>query len=183
MQDPSPTIAVRRADRSDARAIYDLIRANPEELITRPLADIARNIDRFTVVTRDGELAGCASYTILPEAGNFSSASVELTSVAIRADLRSHGLGRLLVNAALERIRAFRPAQIFVLTCTPAFFQALGFHEIPKSSILHKIYTGCMNCMKHSNPFTCPEVAMAAPGPAEQATPPPPPTERPTPCP
>ena len=171
MQDTSHTIAVRRADLSDARAIYDLIRANPEELITRPLADIARNIDRFTVVTRDGELAGCASYTILPEAGNFSSASVELTSVAIRAELRSHGLGRLLVNAALERIRAFRPAQIFVLTCTPAFFQALGFREIPKSGILHKIYFGCMNCMKHSNPFTCPEVAMAvSTAPEEQAS-------------
>lgn len=162
--EPSSPAIVRRADLSDARAIYDLIRANPEELITRPLADVARNIDRFTVVTLGGELVGCASYTILPEAGNFSNATVELTSVAIRSDLRGHGLGKLLVNAALERIRPFKPEQIFVLTLTPAFFARLGFHEIPKSSILHKMYTGCMNCMKHSNPFTCPEVAMATSG-------------------
>lgn len=169
---PTPTdTAVRRANLSDSRAIYDLIRANPEELITRPLADIARNIDRFTVVTFGGTLAGCASYTILPEAGNFSNATVELTSVAIRNDLRRHGLGRLLVDAALERIRTFRPEQIIVLTTNPAFFGKLGFHEIPKGSILHKIYTGCMSCMKHSNPFTCPEVAMAAPA-AAPATPP-----------
>lgn len=164
-QTPTDTV-VRRANLSDSRAIYDLIRANPEELIARPLADIARNIDRFTVVTLGGELAGCASYTILPEAGNFSGATVELTSVAIRGDLRRHGLGRLLVEAALGRIRAFRPEQIIVLTSNPGFFGRLGFHEIPKSAILHKIYTGCMNCMKHSNPFTCPEVAMAAPASA-----------------
>lgn len=164
MQDsPATDLSVRRASLADARAIYDLIRSYPEELITRPLADIARNIDRFTVVTRDDAIVGCCSYLIMPEAGNFSSAAVELTSVAIRSDLQHHGIGRILVSAALERIRAFRPEQIFVLTCTPAFFERLGFHEIPKQTILHKIYTGCMNCMKHSNPFTCPEVAMAAP--------------------
>ena len=168
MQPSVPDIAVRSATLADSRAIYDLIRSYPDELITRPLADIARNIDRFTVVTLGGDLVGCASYTILPEAGNFSAASVELTSVAIRPDLRSHGLGRTLVNAAIERIRAFRPSQVFVLTCTPAFFERMGFHEIPKTSVLHKIYTGCMNCMKHSNPFTCPEVAMATPGEAAE---------------
>jgi len=25
---------------------------------------------------------------------------------------------------------------------------------------MHKLYTGCMNCTKHANPFTCPEIAM-----------------------
>jgi hypothetical protein len=32
--------------------------------------------------------------------------------------------------------------------------------EIPKTEILHKIYSGCINCTKHVNPFTCPEVSM-----------------------
>jgi hypothetical protein len=26
---------------------------------------------------------------------------------------------------------------------------------------MHKIYMGCINCTKYSNPFTCPEIAMA----------------------
>ena len=25
---------------------------------------------------------------------------------------------------------------------------------------MHKLYTGCINCTKHADPFTCPEKAM-----------------------
>jgi len=48
-----------------------------------------------------------------------------------------------------------------VLTLTPEFFATLGFREIPKTRIMHKLYTGCINCTKHTDPFTCPERAMA----------------------
>lgn len=154
---------VRDATLRDARSIYALIKSNPEELMVRPLADIARNIDRFVVVTVKGKTAGCASYTIMPEAGNFSKATVELRSVAIRKSMRRRGLGKVLVDALTKRIAHLSPEQIFVMTYTPEFFAKLGFVKIEKSTIMHKIYTGCMNCTKHSNPFTCPEVAMALP--------------------
>ena len=26
--------------------------------------------------------------------------------------------------------------------------------------VMHKLYTGCVNCTKHTDPFTCPEIAM-----------------------
>lgn len=160
-EDSAPEIVVRQADLRDTRLIYELIKGNPDELIVRPLADIARNIDRFTIITVSGKIAGCASFTIMPEAGNFSKATVELTSVAIRREMRMGGLGRHLVTEAVNRILALRPEMIFVLTYTPDFFAKLGFTRIEKTSIMHKIYTGCINCTKHSNPFTCPEVAMA----------------------
>ena len=41
------------------------------------------------------------------------------------------------------------------------FFKSLGFVEVPKEQLMHKIYTGCMSCTKYDSPFTCPEVAMA----------------------
>jgi len=28
---------------------------------------------------------------------------------------------------------------------------------------MHKLYTGCINCTKHTDPFTCPEIAMMRP--------------------
>ena len=28
------------------------------------------------------------------------------------------------------------------------------------TKIMHKLYTGCINCTKHADPFTCPEKAM-----------------------
>lgn len=152
---------IRQADLRDARAICALIKSNPEELIVRALADIVRNIDRFFVVTCGGKLIGCASYSIWPEAGNFSKATVELTSVAIRKGWRGRGLGGLLISKMVERTEKMRPIQIIVLTYTPAFFAKAGFTEISKKDIMHKIYMGCVNCTKHSNPFTCPEVAMS----------------------
>ncbi len=167
-KDRKTSVTIRQADLRDARQICALIKSNPLELIVRPLGDIVRNIDRFTVVLAGGRLVGCASYTIMPEAGNFSKATVELTSVAIRKTWRGRGLGRQLVVAMVERVLRIHPVQILVLTYTPDFFRKIGFVRISKKDIMHKIYSGCVNCTKHSNPFTCPEVAMAyAPGDAE----------------
>jgi amino-acid N-acetyltransferase len=81
--------------------------------------------------------------------------------VAVRETCRRKGIGSLLVKGALARVRALAPADVTVLTLTPEFFATLGFREIPKTRIMHKLYTGCINCTKHTDPFTCPERAMA----------------------
>jgi N-acetylglutamate synthase-like GNAT family acetyltransferase len=75
--------------------------------------------------------------------------------------LRRHGAGKALVEAVLARVRPFAPAQAIVLTFAPDFFGSLGFREVPKTQLMHKIYIGCMACTKYTNPFTCPEIAMA----------------------
>ena len=150
----------RKADLESVVDIYKLIRGNPDELIVRPIGDIVRNIDRFFVIYRQGKLAGCVSYTILPEAGDFTRTSIEISSLVVRDDMRGLGIGRRLVAAVVGAIRDLHVHQIIALTLTPGFFRKLDFVEIPKTEILHKIYTGCINCMKHTNPFTCPEVAM-----------------------
>jgi len=31
---------------------------------------------------------------------------------------------------------------------------------VPKDKVMYKLYTGCINCTKYANPFTCPEKAM-----------------------
>ena len=157
----SPSFAIRPAVLGDAGAIFALIKAHPDELISRPLADIVQNIDRFTVCESGGRVAGCAAWSILPEAGEPERASVEIQSVAVAAHLRGRGVGRALVTRVLERIRPLHAPQALVLTFAPDFFARLGFRVVPKTQFMHKIYMGCMNCTKHANPFTCPEVAMA----------------------
>ena len=64
------------------------------------------------------------------------------------------------VRDLIARVSVFKPELVIVLTYTPAFFAKLGFVEIAKTEIMHKIYSGCINCTKQVNPFTCPEVAM-----------------------
>ena len=80
--------------------------------------------------------------------------------MAVRKDHRHRGLGTALVRAAIRRIRRLSPAQIIVLTFAPEFFRRLGFVEVPKEKLMHKLYVGCINCTKYDSPFTCPEVAM-----------------------
>lgn len=161
MSTPLDDIPIRKARFGDARAIFQRIKAHPEELVPRPLSDIMLNIDRFLVAELDGEIVGTASWAVLPELDPDKNPSIEIQSVSVREDLQTRGLGRRLVEAAMKRVAEFRPHQIIVLTFTPPFFAKLGFTPISKETILYKLYKGCMNCAKYDNPLTCPEVAMA----------------------
>lgn len=151
---------IRVAVLADANAIFDLIKSHPEELISRALSDLVENIDRFVIAEQDGRLVGCASWNILPEIGEPERASVEIRSVAVRKALQGTGVGSAMVRTILQQIRPLGAAQVVALTFAPAFFARLGFREVPKTQLMHKIYMGCVNCTKHANPFTCPEIAM-----------------------
>ena len=156
-------IVIRRATLSDVLLIHRLIQRYPHELILRPVNNIVENIDRFTVALRGRELIACACWQILPEIGCPEGATVELQSVAVSKAYRGQGIGSRLIKFVLQRISGFKPAQAIVLTFEPDFFGHLGFKEIEKTQIIHKIYRGCIYCTKHTNPFTCPEIAMALP--------------------
>ncbi len=151
---------IRAAELRDAERVYALVSQNSDQLVPRSLGGIVESIDRFFLAECGGEAVGCASYQIHPEIGNAEAASVEVVSVAVRRDFRRRGVGRRLVEAVLARVAAFRPRDVVVLTFAPEFFRSLGFAEIAKTEVMHKLYTGCINCTKHANPYTCPEIAM-----------------------
>lgn len=151
---------IRAAELRDAEGLYAFISANSDQLVPRSLGNIVETIDRFVLAECAGELVGCAAYQIHPEIGNAEAASVEIVSVAVAAASRRQGIGRRLVEAVLAKVATFRPKEVVVLTFAPAFFHSLGFVEIAKTEIMHKLYTGCINCTKHANPYTCPEIAM-----------------------
>ncbi len=152
---------VRSAGFEDAEAIFELIKSYPEELIARPMSDIVENIDRFVICITDSKVVGTVSWQILPEIGAPKQPSVEIKSLAVHKDHQSSGIGKTLVNAAIDHIKTLHPAQIIALTFHPEFYTKLGFEVIPKETLIHKIYMGCKNCSKYDSPFTCPEVAVA----------------------
>ena len=152
--------SIRQAKLADAERICALINLNSDLLVPRSLGNIVESIDRFFVAEADGEMAGCASYQIHPEIGAPEAATVEIVSVAVKRAFRRRGIGRALVESVSARAAAFSPREVLVLTFAPEFFGSLGFHEIPKTKVMHKLYTGCINCTKHTDPFTCPEIAM-----------------------
>jgi amino-acid N-acetyltransferase len=160
MKDTDSKIAVRAAEFRDAAQISALIKQYPEELLQRPIGDIVQNIDRFLVCESDEKIVGTVSWQIMPEIGIPTKPSVEIKSLAILSDLRGKGIGKALVTATMAHIKLLHPRQIIALTFTPGFFASLGFKETPKAELMHKIYSGCINCVKYDSPFTCPEQAM-----------------------
>ena len=151
---------IRNAGFADVPAIFNLIKSNPKELVPRSHSDIIQNVDRFLVCEYRKKIVGVVSWAILPEIERAAHPTVEIKSLAVQKSVRKKGFGRILVEAAIERVRALHPEQILVLTFTPDFFALFGFKRIPKETIMHKLYTGCVNCSKYDSPFTCPEVAM-----------------------
>ena len=151
---------VRQAKLGDAEKIYALVNLNRDQLVPRSLGNIVESIDRFVIAEAEGEMAGCAAYQIHPEIGNAEAATVEIVSVAVKGVFRKRGIGRLLVEAVVANVRRFIPREVLVLTFAPEFFAKLGFVATPKTEVMHKLYTGCINCTKHADPFTCPEIAM-----------------------
>ena len=151
---------IRPAGFHDVEAIFALIKSFPDELVPRSLPDLVQNVDRFVVAESGGAVIGTAAWGILPEIGKARQPTVEIKSVAVRRDFQGQGVGRALVQKVIERVRLLKPAQILVLTFRPEFFAKLGFVKVPKETLMHKLYIGCLNCTKYDSPFTCPEVAM-----------------------
>lgn len=151
---------IRQARLADAERVFRFILKNSDLLVPRSLGNVVENIDRFFVAEVGETLVGCAAYQVHPEIGDVLAATVEIQSVAVDAVHRKLGIGRALVEAVVARAAQFDPREVLVLTFAPEFFTKLGFHEIPKTRVMHKLYTGCINCTKHTNPFTCPEIAM-----------------------
>ena len=86
-----------------------------------------------------------------------------MKTLAVDRSMRGRGVGQALVKVALDRIAELRPEHVIVLTFVPDFFWRFGFAEVPKEKLMHKLYTGCVNCTRYDSPFTCPEIAMAKP--------------------
>lgn len=144
----------------DAAAIYALIREHPREVLARSMSDILQNIDRFLVCREKGRVIGAVSWQILPELGKARDPSVEIKSLCVSRDRQGRGAGDALVRAAIKKAKTLHPDKLVVLTFSPEFFRRFGFKEVPKETLMHKLYMGCINCTKYESPFTCPEIAM-----------------------
>lgn len=156
-------VVVRQALFTDVRGIYTLIKGNTDMLVPRSMSDVVQHIDRFLVAECGGELVGAIAYEFLPEIGDAERTSVELQSVCVKDGWRNRGVGQMLVRGQIERLLPLKPYQLVVLTFAEKFFEKLGFRAVPKQTMMHKLYMGCINCTKHESPFTCPEVAMVMP--------------------
>jgi amino-acid N-acetyltransferase len=81
----------------------------------------------------------------------------EIRSVVVREELRSQGVGARLVRACIDEGCALGLPRVYALTRVPSFFVKLGFREIDKHELPHKVFKDCVRCPLFPD---CDEVAM-----------------------
>ncbi len=145
---------IREALIPDAKAIHKLLVTYAKDgmMLPRSLAEIYENIRDFYVFDRDGEVLGTVCLHICWED------LAEVRSLAVSQACAGQGIGRQLVEACLIEARRLGLKRVFALTYKPVFFAKLGFAEIEKSELPHKIWGDCLKCAKFPD---CDETALA----------------------
>lgn len=141
---------------SDAKAIQALIweYAQRGDMLPRSLSSIFENLrDYFVYENEEGEVVGSAAIHIMWED------LAEVRSLAVREGQMGRGIGTKLVEACISEAIVLGITRVFALTYRPDFFRRLGFREVDKSELPHKIWSDCLKCPKFPD---CDEVALVA---------------------
>ena len=71
----------------------------------------------------------------------------EIRSLIVKEGHRHRRIGSHLVEQAIEEGKRLKLQEVLALTYMGAFFERLGFNEIPKETIPeHKIWADCIKC-------------------------------------
>ncbi len=146
-------IRIERATLTDVEAMKGILDhfAAEGQLLARSRLDLYEGIRDFWVAREGDALVGVAALHVCwIDLG-------EVRSLAVRPDRQGRGAGRRLVDACLAEARDLGLRRLFALTYRPGFFSKVGFREVPKSGLPHKVWQVCIQCVKFPD---CDEVAM-----------------------
>ncbi|MHC4517604.1 MAG: N-acetyltransferase [Planctomycetota bacterium] len=145
---------LRNAKISDARTISALINcyAEHDKMLFRSLAEIYENLQAFLVAEVGEAIVGCCALEII------WSDLAEIKSLAVGPTQKGKGVGRALVEAALERARQLGVPRVFALTLEPEFFETVGFSVVSKDDLPMKVWSDCARCPKQQE---CDEIAVS----------------------
>jgi amino-acid N-acetyltransferase len=142
---------------NEAVAIRDLINsfAQKGRVLPLSLSEIYERLRDFFVYIEEASnppkiIGVCALHLIWENLA-------EIRSLAIQEEFWKRGIGTRLVNACLKEATDLGTKKVFCLTDNRDFFSLLGFKEIDKSDLPHKIWADCLKCTKFPE---CTEIAM-----------------------
>jgi amino-acid N-acetyltransferase len=148
-------MVIQKATTADVRSIHGILAVYAEEglLLSRPLSELYDHLRDYFVLKEAGgsEVLGVCALGICWQD------LAEIRSLAVRKDHHGKGYGVKLVDACLDEARSLELKRIFTLSYIPAFFQKLGFREVEKSILPHKIWADCLKCPKFPD---CDETAL-----------------------
>ncbi len=124
---------MRRAGSDDIAGILDLIKPHELQgvLVTRSREKLELEVDRFTILLRDGVIIGCVGLYPYPDDG-----VAELACLVAHPEYRGRGLGDSLLDAAVKEAQQQEINRLFVLTTqTTQWFVERGFTETSLESL------------------------------------------------
>ena len=139
-------MTIRKAKLNDVPEIHRLIShyAGERIMLPRTLTDIYENVGEFTVAEDEGKLVGCGALKL------YSQDVAEIRSLCVDETRKSKGVGREIMDALLDEGEAFGLKTVFALTVAPAFFEKLGFHEVPRERFPTKVWRDCLRCERYT---------------------------------
>jgi len=129
----------------DVKNIHTLINsfAGDGLLLNRSISSLYDKLRDFRVYTDDdNNLLGVCALQITWD--NLA----EVRSLAVKKEYQGKGIGAELVRNCLDEAKNYGIERIFTLTYQPGFFQKLGFKQIDKKELPHKIWSDCIHCHK-----------------------------------
>lgn len=138
-------INYKKATLSTIHEMRELILPEIESgiILDRSEDEMATNIRSYTLAYKENELVGFTALHI------HTTGLAEVRSLIVKNGIRGQKIGENLVKKALEEASSLGIQRVLSLTYKQAFFERLGFVEIPKESLPeHKIWADCIKC-KH----------------------------------
>jgi amino-acid N-acetyltransferase len=145
--------AVRKAAIRDIGNILELINIYAAQGIMLPRTEfeMSENIRDFSVAYDGNHLVGCGALHF------YTPTTAEVRSLAVRPEIKQHGVGRTIVEALEEEARENDLAAIFAFTYSPGFFRKLGFDQVERGELPLKVWKDCLRCSKFEH---CDEIAV-----------------------
>jgi amino-acid N-acetyltransferase len=144
---------IRKAIITDVKAMQVLINqyADSGQMLPRALNELYEHLRDFHVYEEDGLLIGVCALHISWDG------LAEIRSLAVRKDRMHRGIGAELVRRCMAEAAELHVERVFALTYQDGFFRKLGFIDVDKKELPHKIWTDCLSCIKFPN---CDESAL-----------------------
>ena len=144
---------IRKATLKDAKTIHTMVNrfAKRDDMLPRALNEIYETIRDFFICVDDEKLIAVAALHIQWDD------LAEIRSLSVSTKYRKQGIGKKLIKKCLKEAADFGVKRVFALTFHPDYFKKLGFEDIDKNDLPHKIWGDCLKCPKFPD---CTETAV-----------------------
>lgn len=143
-----------KAKLSDIVYMQEVVKPEVEKgiILFRSSDEMATNIRSYILAKENDQIIGFGALHF------HADDLAEIRSLVVKDGFRGKGVGKGIIQSLLKEGEALGVKKVFTLTYQKAFFESVGFSEIPKEALpAHKIWADCIKC-KHFP--ICDEIAL-----------------------